>query len=86
MSFALGLGLGLLFGCLLGHLHFTLLRRSVAAWVAGAGRGFWLTRALCILGSAVVLVLVAKLAGFPPFLAAAAGFLLARIVQLRRPA
>lgn len=82
----MSLALAAVLGLLLGHLHFTLLRRSVAAWAGGTCRWFWPSRLACILASAVILVLVAKLAGPAPFLAAAAGFLIARILQLRQPA
>jgi hypothetical protein len=70
-------------GLLIGHLHFTLLARAVARWLAGDTRGFWLRRIVCTVGAALALAVVAT-AGLAALLAAGLAFLLARDLHLRR--
>jgi hypothetical protein len=84
MNPLLGIILAGSLGGLIGHLHFRQLRLAVDRLCAGDARGFWLRRLASTLAVAAILALVARLAGIPALLAAAAGFLLVRQLHLHR--
>lgn len=82
LTFALGAAAAIA-GVLLGLGYFALLKRSVGQLVSGGWKGLALTSLARITVAVIAFFLLARL-GAIPLVCAAAGFLLARLISVRR--